>query len=235
MPYMTDEELRKGQGPLAMPTAQGGQAQGAAPNPAVSQGAQGPLSGITSGLAQKAVGSFVANPATAASSAGSALGGLGGITAGGGAAAAGTAIAAAAPWLALGYLGGKKMRLFNSGTNNVQGFTPEQPFGLALGTGAVPANREQSPIWKWFASNPNWTPQEAKQAMIVNGWSPQDVSNITGTPLAQVQQQFMGANQGQAFNAPLAPGLSSINTRLGDSLGLGQGQGQAQGQGQRQR
>ena len=49
-----------------------------------------------------------------------------------------TAMSAAAPWLALGYMGGKKLKLFNEGTDNVQGdnmqrFNPANPYGYASG------------------------------------------------------------------------------------------------------
>lgn len=50
----------------------------------------------------------------------------------------GTAMSAAAPWLALGYFGAKKLKLFNEGTDNVQGdnmqrFNPSNPYGFAAG------------------------------------------------------------------------------------------------------
>ena len=49
----------------------------------------------------------------------------------------GTALSSAAPWLALGFLGAKKLKLFNEGTDNVQQFNPSNPFGYAEGTAAV--------------------------------------------------------------------------------------------------
>ena len=88
----------------------------------------------------------------------------------------GATMSAAAPWLALGYLGAKKLKLFNEGTDNVQGghemnkFNPSNPLGYAQGGMVNPPLAQQqgvsAPKKGEMVRFPNVRPTAKQKAII---------------------------------------------------------------------